>query len=51
MLQPGDVYRVYGYREDYLGQYDVGAGHWVTKMDGFIKYETPSKAMLDSIKK
>ncbi|MEH7392378.1 N-acetylmuramoyl-L-alanine amidase family protein [Bacillus sp. JJ1474] len=46
ILQPDEQYRVYGYREDYGGQYDVGANHWITKMDGYIKYETPSKALL-----
>lgn len=46
VLNPGEEYRVYRYREDYEGQYNVGGGMWVTKMDGFVKYETPSKAML-----
>jgi D-alanyl-D-alanine carboxypeptidase len=46
VLNPDEEYRVYGYRELHGGQYDVGGGHWVTKMDGYIKYETPSKAML-----
>lgn len=46
ILQPDDQFRVYGYRDKHGGQYDVGGGHWVTKMDGFIKYETPSKTLL-----
>lgn len=46
ILQPGEVYRVYGYDDLYFGQYDVGDNHWVTKIDGYIKYETPSKALL-----
>ncbi|MCZ8533840.1 M15 family metallopeptidase [Psychrobacillus psychrodurans] len=46
VLNPGEEYRVYRYREDHGGQYNVGSGMWVTKMDGYIKYETPSKAML-----
>ncbi|MEK3995622.1 M15 family metallopeptidase [Psychrobacillus sp. FSL K6-2365] len=46
VLNPGEEYRVYRYREDHGGQYNVGGGMWVTKMDGHIKYETPSKAML-----
>lgn len=46
VLNPGEEYRVYRYPEDYEGQYNVGNGMWVTKMDGHIKYETPSKAML-----
>lgn len=46
ILKPDDQFRVYGYRDKYGGQYDVGGGHWVTKMDGYIKYETPSKALL-----
>lgn len=50
ILKPGEEYRVYNYRDDYGGQYNVGDGHWVTKMDGFIKYETPSKALLARLK-
>jgi hypothetical protein len=49
ILQPGEVYRVYGYDEQHGGQYNVG-GLYVTKMDGYIKYETPSKALLDRVK-
>ncbi|MEF7565984.1 peptidoglycan recognition family protein [Bacillus infantis] len=45
-LNPGECYKVYGYDSKYGGQYDVGANHWITKMDGYIKYETPSKALL-----
>ena len=49
VLNPREEYRVYGYREDHGGQYNVGGGMWVTKMDGYIKYETPSKAMLERV--
>lgn len=44
VLQPGEVYRVYDFDEKYGGQYDLGANNWVTKIDGHIKYETPSAA-------
>lgn len=47
ILNPGECYRVYGYDDKYGGQYNVGAGHWITKMIGYIKYETPSKALLE----
>lgn len=47
ILNKGEVYRVYGYDSKYFGQYNVGAGHYVTKIDGFISYKTPSKAKLD----
>lgn len=50
VLNPPEVYRVYGYRDKHQGQYDVGAGLWVTKMDGYVKYETPSKALLEKVK-
>lgn len=43
ILQPGEEFRVYGYRDKHEGQYDLGAGHWVTKMPDHIRYETPSK--------
>lgn len=46
VLNPGEEYRVYRYREDHEGQYNVGGGMWVTKMPEHVKYETPSKAML-----
>lgn len=51
VLNPGEEYRVYRYRDDYGGQYNVGGGMWITKMDGYIKYETPSKAMLEKLNK
>jgi N-acetylmuramoyl-L-alanine amidase len=50
ILQPGERYRVYGYDDLYKGQYSVGGGCWITKMDGYIKYETPSKKLLDQLK-
>ena len=50
VLKPEEEYQVYDYREEYGGQYYVGGGHWVTKMDGYIKYETPSKAMFEILK-
>lgn len=49
ILNPEEEYRVYGYREEHDGQYNVGGGMWVTKKDGFIIYETPSKGMLDKL--
>lgn len=49
VLNPGEEYRVYGYRDDHEGQYNVGGGMWVTKMPNHIKYETPSKAMLEKL--
>lgn len=51
ILQTGEIYRVYGYDNFHGGQYYVGGGYYITKMDGFIKYETPSKAMLDRVNK
>ena len=50
ILQPGEVYRVYGYDEKHGGQYSVGSGYWITKMEGYVKYETPSKAKLEAVK-
>jgi N-acetylmuramoyl-L-alanine amidase CwlA len=50
IMQPGEVYRVYSYDNEHGGQYNVG-GLYVTKMDGYIKYETPSKAMLERVNK
>lgn len=51
VLNPGEEYRVYDYREKHKGQYNVGDGHWITNMPEHIKYETPSKAMLERLNK
>lgn len=37
VLQPDEKYKVYGYRDDHGGQYNVGSGHWITKMEGYVK--------------
>ncbi len=47
ILNPGEVYRVYGYDNLHGGQYNVGDDHWITKMDGYIKYETPSQEKIE----
>lgn len=49
VLNPNEEYRVYGFDNLHGGQYDVGARHYITKMDGYIKYETPSKAKLEEL--
>ncbi|WNS76953.1 N-acetylmuramoyl-L-alanine amidase [Bacillus sp. DTU_2020_1000418_1_SI_GHA_SEK_038] len=46
ILNPGEVYPVYGFDNLYGGQYNVGDNHWITNIDGYIKYETPSKSFL-----
>jgi N-acetylmuramoyl-L-alanine amidase CwlA len=51
VLNPNETYRVYGYDDLYDGQYAVGGGYWITKMDGYVKYETPSKAKLEALNK
>ena len=50
-LKAGGEFRVYNYREDHGGQYYLGGNEWVTKMSTHIKYETPSKAMLEQLNK
>ncbi|TFD97042.1 hypothetical protein [Jeotgalibacillus sp. R-1-5s-1] len=49
VLNPGEEYRVYSYDNLYFGQYGLGAGLFITKMDGFIEYLTPSKAKYDEV--
>lgn len=49
ILQPGEVYRVYGFDEKHGGQYAVGGDCWVTKMEEHVKYETPSKAKMEAL--
>lgn len=51
VLNPGEVYRVYGYDDLHGGQYNVGGGYWVTKMDGYISYQTPGQYRLDELKR
>ncbi|MEK3975493.1 peptidoglycan recognition protein family protein [Psychrobacillus sp. FSL K6-1267] len=51
VLNPGEEYRVYNYRDAHEGQYNVGDGHWITKMPEHVLYETPSKSMLEKLNK
>lgn len=52
VLKVGEVYRVYAYDDErFGGQYDLGANNWVTKMDGYIRYETPSSSKRLEIQK
>ena len=45
-LHPGETYRVYRLDSKHGGQYAVGAGLYVTIIDGYVKYQTPSKQKL-----
>jgi hypothetical protein len=49
-LKPGEQYRVYTYDNLYGGQYGLGGGYYVTKIPTHVKYETPSKKLLERIK-
>ncbi|MEH7126368.1 choice-of-anchor I family protein [Bacillus sp. JJ1773] len=50
VLNPGEKYRVYSYDDKFGGQYSVGGGHYVTKMEGYVSYQTPSKHKLELLK-
>lgn len=50
VLKPGEVYRVYQYDSKYGGQYGVGSSLYITNIKGYVKYETPSKAVLAQVK-
>ncbi|MBE4907144.1 S8 family peptidase [Bacillus luteolus] len=39
VLNPRERYRVYGTDSKYGGQYDVGANHWITNIQGYVLYE------------
>jgi TP901 family phage tail tape measure protein len=39
ILKPGEEYKVYGYDEKYGGQYNVGAGYYITNMPDHVKYQ------------
>lgn len=49
VLKPGEVYRVYGYDNKYGGQYAVGANHYITNINGYVSYKTPSKAKWEEV--
>ncbi|MBY0123513.1 bifunctional UDP-sugar hydrolase/5'-nucleotidase [Bacillus sp. S/N-304-OC-R1] len=51
VLNPGEKYRVYNFDNKHNGQYGVGGGYFVTKMEGYVKYETPSKKKLAELNK
>jgi Peptidase family M23 len=38
-LEPGAVYRVYGYDNQYGGQFNVGGGYYITKIEDNIEYK------------
>lgn len=43
VLKIEEVHPVYGFDDEgFGGQYDLGANTWVTNMNGYVKYETPS---------
>lgn len=46
VLNVGDVFRVYSFDDLHGGQYGLGSNLYVTKMDGYVKYETPSPQLL-----
>ncbi|MEH7126199.1 GDSL-type esterase/lipase family protein [Bacillus sp. JJ1773] len=50
VLNPGEKYRVYRYDNEFGGQYSVGDGHYVTKIEGYVSYKTPSKQKLELLK-
>ncbi|MEH7344976.1 choice-of-anchor I family protein [Bacillus sp. JJ1532] len=50
VLNPGEKYRVYSYDDKFGGQYSVGGGHYVTKMEWYVSYQTPSKHKLELLK-
>ncbi|ALC85227.1 hypothetical protein AM499_04890 [Bacillus sp. FJAT-22090] len=50
VLKPGEVYRVYRYDSKYGGQHGVGGSLFITNIKGYVKYETPSKAVLTQVK-
>lgn len=49
VLNPGEQYRVYKYDNKFGGQYDLGGNHYVTNIEGYLNYKTPSKAKLKEI--
>lgn len=46
ILKPGEHYRVYRYDNLYGGQYGLGGGYYITNMQGYVDYRTPSKKKL-----
>jgi N-acetylmuramoyl-L-alanine amidase len=53
VAQKGEVLLVFEYDTTFYkaaGQYRIEGNLWITNMPGFIKYETPSKRLLESVK-
>lgn len=46
VLKPGEQYRVYRYDNLHGGQYGLGGGLYITKVEGYVDYRTPSKEKL-----
>ncbi|MFE8701709.1 C40 family peptidase [Cytobacillus sp. FJAT-54145] len=40
VLNPGEIYRVYGYDDKHGGQYNLGSQLYVTNMEDFIEYKS-----------
>lgn len=40
VLNPGEVYRVYGMDDRFGGQFDVGSNHYITNMSGFVDFRS-----------
>jgi hypothetical protein len=50
VLKKGESFRVYGKRDDYFGQFNVGSKHWVTNIPDYVSYQTPSEEKLQQAK-
>lgn len=48
VLQPLEGLKVCGYDSKHGGQYKICSGGYVTNMSGYIRYETPSSAVLNN---
>ncbi|MDP4170906.1 MAG: phosphodiester glycosidase family protein [Bacillota bacterium] len=42
VLKPGEKYRVYQYSSLFGGQYGLGGAYFVSKINGYVSYKTPS---------
>jgi hypothetical protein len=49
VLKVGEQFPVLNYDNLYGGQYNIGDNQWITKISGYIKYETPSKSLLNQL--
>lgn len=51
VLHAGEVFRVYSFNKLFGGQFGIGGGLYVSKIEKYVLYKTPSKQKIDQVNK